>query len=157
MRVGRKWPTLRSDRERMVTHRYGRLATTAACCGFIGLGLLAGAVLARGPALSMLDRLQPGLWELRERGNDGGRRQVCVDHGRNLVQVRHAGERCSSLTAEDTPGAVTVQYACQTTGYGRTRIRFENPGLVQIDTQGIAGGLPFDFTAEARRVGDCPG
>ena len=40
-------------------------------------------------------------------------------------------------------------------GYGRTSIRLETDRLVQIRTQGIADGLPFEYSAEARRVGDC--
>ena len=56
---------------------------------------------------------------------------------------------------EDGANAVTVQYTCQGSGYGRTQIKRETSRLVQIESQGIAGGLPFEFTAEARRVGDC--
>jgi hypothetical protein len=52
---------------------------------------------------------------------------------------------------------VVVQYTCRGKGYGRTHIRRETGRLVQIDSQGIAGGLPFEFSAEARRVGDCSG
>jgi hypothetical protein len=40
-------------------------------------------------------------------------------------------------------------------GYGRTQIRRETDGLVQIDSQGIVNGLPFAFSAEGRRTGDC--
>lgn len=116
---------------------------------------VAGQLAAQGPALAMLDRLQPGLWELRERDSDGGSRQLCVTNGRKLIQIRHPGETCQSFVIEDTAGSVTVQYTCQTSGYGRTHIRYENPGLVQIDTQGIARGRPFDFSAEARRIGSC--
>lgn len=105
----------------------------------------------------MLDRLQPGLWELRERNSDGGRRQICVNHGRMLIQIRHPGETCQNLIVQDSPASVTVQYTCRSSGYGRTHIRFENPELAQIDTQGIARGQPFDFSAEARRVGTCAG
>lgn len=120
-------------------------------------GFAGGTVAARAPALAMLDRIQPGLWEVRERDNAGSVQQICVNHGRKLVQLRHMGQTCQSFVVEDTTGAVTVQYTCETTGYGRTRIRFENTALVQIDTQGIARGLPFDYSAEARRVGNCAG
>jgi len=120
-------------------------------------GLCAGVVAAQGPALAMLDRLQPGLWELRERGGDGAVRRLCVESGRKLIQIRHPGESCRNLVIEDAAGAVTVQYSCPGTGYGRTRIRFESPGLAQVETQGIARGLPFDFSAEARRTGNCGG
>jgi len=52
---------------------------------------------------------------------------------------------------------VVVQYTCKGRGYGRTQIRKESGQLAQIDSRGIANGLPFEFTAEARRVGDCAG
>jgi hypothetical protein len=143
----------RMQRQRW-TVRAARLAAVAALglAGFVGGSLAAG-----GPALALLDRIQPGLWEIRERNNPGGTRQVCVNHGRKLVQLRHMGETCKSFVVEDTAAAVTVQYTCESTGYGRTRIRFENGALVQLETQGIANGLPFDFSAEVRRVGNCPG
>ena len=40
-------------------------------------------------------------------------------------------------------------------GYGRTNLRREISRLVQIESQGIVDGLPFQFAAEARRVGAC--
>ena len=50
---------------------------------------------------------------------------------------------------------VTVQYTCPGRGFGRTHIRRETRRLVQIDTQGVAEGLPFSASIEGRRVGDC--
>lgn len=121
-----------------------------------GLGSMAGAIAAQGPGLAMLDRLQPGLWEVRERGSSAAPRRMCIDHGRRLIQLRHPGEVCQSLTVEDTAVSVTVHYTCPASGSGRTRIRFENATLAQLETQGVANGLPFDSIAEARRVGACP-
>ena len=103
----------------------------------------------------MLDRLDAGEWEVRDRDPTGGRSRLCIDSGRQLVQIRHQKESCRSFTVEDTAENVTIHYTCAGNGYGRTRIRFENTGLVQLETQGIAGGLPFAFTAEARRMGTC--
>lgn len=106
-------------------------------------------------ALAMLDGLEGGRWEVRLR--DGTRRAypLCLDNGRGLIQLRHDRQNCDRLVIDDQPGEVTVQYTCRGRGYGRTHIRRETDRLVQIETQGIAEGLPFDFTAEARRVGDC--
>lgn len=58
---------------------------------------------------------------------------------------------------DDQPAMITVQYSCPSLGYGHTQIRFENSGLVQLETQGIENGLPFNFKAEGRRLGRCPG
>jgi hypothetical protein len=139
-------------------HRYAILALTCRLAAMALLiasaGFFGGKLLAQGPSLAMLDRLQPGRWELRER--DGGSvRTLCVSSGRKLLQVRHFGESCQTFVVEDTPGAVTVQYTCPATGSGRTRIRIENKGLAQLESQGVERGRPFDFSAEARRVGDC--
>jgi len=132
-----------------------RMSPILAAMAISGTGFLAGNGLAQVPTLFMLNRLDPGMWELRERDTHGARRQLCIAHGRKLIQVRHPEERCQSFTVEDTAAVVTVQYTCRSSGYGRTRIRFENAGLAQIETQGIVNGEPFDFTAEARRIGAC--
>ena len=127
------------------------------------MALAAGAVLAiaapafgGGPSLAMLDQLENGHWELRERASIAPQK-LCVPSGRRLIQLRHPGVQCSTFVVEDGPVQVVVQYTCAGHGYGRTRVRRETNRLVQIDSQGIADGLPFDFSAEARRVGDCSG
>lgn len=116
---------------------------------------MASSVVAQGPALSMLDRLEAGLWEVRARDN-ANTVQVCLENGRKLIQIRHQREQCRRLVVEDLPSMVTVHYTCPANGYGHTTIRFENPRLAQLETQGIDKGLPFNFVAEARRVGACP-
>lgn len=106
-------------------------------------------------ALGMLDELDQGSWEVRERGSSGQPRRMCLDSGRRFIQLRHPGVPCSTVVVEDTADEVTVQYTCRGQGYGRTRVRRETNGLVQIDGQGIVNGLPFAFDAEGRRVGGC--
>ena len=127
---------------------------------FMGKGIAAlacvigGAVLAQAVPLAMLDRLSPGMWEVRTR--DGKQvERICLDHGRRLIQLRHPKLSCRQFVAEDGPTAVTVHYTCPGQGSGRTHLRFETPRLVQIDSAGFSSGLPFDFVAEARRIGDC--
>lgn len=120
-----------------------------------GAGFVAASGLAQGPVLAMLDRFEPGLWEVQLREGSAPAVQLCLDSGRRLIQIRHPREACQRLVIEDKPGAVTVQYSCPANGYGRTSVRFENPRLAQIETQGIDGGLPFNFVAEARRIGSC--
>lgn len=87
---------------------------------------------------------------------DGSESQnICVRTGRELIQLRHSGLRCRNVVVSDDPNEVTVQYTCPGKGYGRTQIRKESGRLVQINSQGIANGLPFAFSAEARRTGGC--
>lgn len=117
--------------------------------------VLAMPATAQAPTLSMLDKLDRGQWVLRIRGA-GEQKRVCVRTGRELIQLRHTGPNCSRYVVEDSAGQVTVQYSCAGNGYGRTSIRRETGSLAQIESQGIADGKPFEFTAEARRTGACP-
>jgi len=121
-----------------------------------GLGFLVPQipVVAQDSGLAMLDGLTKGAWTVRLRGESTPRR-ICVRTGRELIQIRHRQNGCNRFVVEDGASEVTVQYACAGDGYGRTNIRRETAGLVQIESQGIAGGLPFELTAEARRVGNC--
>lgn len=130
-----------------------RLRSFALASGFLVIGVLAPAA-AQAPSLTMLSALDDGLWELRPRDGSAVRR-LCVRSGLELIQLQHTESNCSRFVVEDGTQAVTVQYTCRGNGYGRTSIRRETSSLVQIDSQGIAGGLPFQFSAEARRVGAC--
>lgn len=130
-------------------------------CGIAALGLAIGAVsgpavgvFAQDSSLAMLDGLTKGAWEVRSRGG-GETRRICLKTGRELIQLRHRGAPCNRFVVEDGAKEVTVQYACAGNGYGRTSIRRETATLVQIESQGIAGKLPFEVSAEARRVGSC--
>lgn len=124
-----------------------------AVCAYAGFASAAG--VAQGPALAMLDRLEPGMWEISPHGAQSNSAQVCIDNGRKLIQIRHARESCRRHVIEDTPKSVVVHYTCLAGGYGQTKVRFENERLAQVETQGIENGLPFNFTAEARRSGAC--
>ncbi len=109
---------------------------------------------AQAPELAMLDGLTKGEWTIRSRDGKLNRR-VCVETGRELIQLRHKGPNCSRYVVDDGAKKVTVHYTCKGNGYGRTSIRRETSSLVQLESQGIVGGLPFQFGAEARRTGSC--
>lgn len=126
-----------------------RLAVLAAA--LFGLAV---PVVAQAPELAMLSSLTHGNWELRLR-SDNSRRTICVRTGRELIQLQHPQAGCSHFVVEDEPGEVTVQYTCRGDGYGRTSIRREGSGLVQVSSQGIQGGMPFSLAGEARRIGPC--
>lgn len=135
----------------------GTLQFTRVVRLLLAAAVFAGGAAAAGPqgSLAMLDGLEPGQWELRQRDGSGPTSLRCLGSGRPLIQLRHANLQCRSAVIEDTAASVTVQYVCPGNGYGRTRIRLENPRLAQLETQGVAGGLPFSFDAEARRLGSC--
>ncbi len=130
-----------------------RLAATVLAAGFAAAASAQGG----GPSLAMLDRLEAGRWEIRLREPGNPSERICIADGRRLIQLRHPGTACERFVVQDGPNDVVVQYTCRGKGYGRTHIRRETGRLAQIDSQGIAAGLPFEFSAEARRVGDCTG
>lgn len=133
-----------------------KLALTCAAAALCALATVpCEALIAQARSLAMLDRLEPGDWELRLHDAPGAPRHMCLGDARRLIQLRHPGQNCSRIVVEDTESQVTVQYTCPGHGYGRTLIRRESDSLVQIDTQGIAQGLPFAFAVEARRAGSC--
>ncbi|MCL6249815.1 DUF3617 family protein [Altererythrobacter sp. KTW20L] len=109
---------------------------------------------AQAPELAMLETLSKGSWDLRSRA-DGSHRTICVRTGRELIQLQHRQSGCTSYIVEDSASVVTVQYTCRGDGYGRTTIRRESAGLVQIRSQGTQGGMPFTIEGEARRTGPC--
>lgn len=124
-----------------------------AAVGMIAVGLILPAS-AQTDSLAMLSGLSKGEWTIKHR--DGSQdRKICVKTGRELIQLRHSEADCSRFVVEDGVNKVTVQYTCPGNGYGRTNIRKENGSLVQIESQGIESGLPFQFAAEARRTGGC--
>ncbi|MEL6485949.1 MAG: hypothetical protein AAFQ13_02220 [Pseudomonadota bacterium] len=122
----------------------------------LGAGLLAGAVplAAQSDELAMLSGLSKGEWTVKYRGNSP-ERKICVETGRELIQLEHDAPDCSRYVVDDEASKVTVQYTCRGKGYGRTNIRRESAQLVQIESQGISSGQPFKFAAEARRTGPC--
>lgn len=144
-RLLRRLSRFASPRQRRLV---GRSATAL-------LAFAAPALTAQRPSLAMLDHLQPGQWEVRDRDLAGGRSRLCIENGRRLIQIRHMRESCRSFAVQDTADAVTVHYTCPGNGYGQTSVRFESAQLVQLETQGIAQGLPFNMRAEVRRVGAC--
>ncbi|WP_284123735.1 DUF3617 domain-containing protein [Parerythrobacter aestuarii] len=131
-----------------------RLRSTVVAMGIAMIALTV-PTAAQSPSLAMLDKLQPGQWEIRYRDDQPSTR-LCVKNGRDLIQLRHKQAGCNRFVVEDAASEVTVQYTCKGNGYGRTSIRRESSTLVQLESQGIEGGLPFSFTAEGRRVGACP-
>lgn len=119
------------------------------------LSLAAVSAPAQAPELAMLDKLQPGLWNLKERGSADTSDKLCVRDARKLLQLRHRELQCSRFVVSDEPDEVTVTYRCPGGGSGRTTIKYEGRGLIQIDSQGIAQNSPFAFALEARYAGSC--
>lgn len=139
--------TVRTNRTRR-KRAWGGIAVAAVVVG------LAVPVLAQASGLAMLGTLSRGEWTIKQRGAASDRK-ICVRSGAELIQLMHRESGCSRFVVEDGAARVTVQYTCPGNGYGRTSIRRETDTLVQLESQGIVGEMPFQLTAEARRTGPC--
>ena len=104
-----------------------------AALGMIALGV-AIPVAAQSDSLSMLGGLAKGEWTIKHRDGSADRK-ICLETGRELIQLRHDDSNCSRFVVEDGADKVTVQYTCPGNGYGRTNIRKESGALVQIESQ----------------------
>lgn len=111
-------------------------------------------VFAQGNGLAMLGTLTKGEWTIKQRGGAPDRK-ICLRSGTELIQLKHRDTGCNKFVVEDGAARVTVQYTCPGNGYGRTSIRRETGSLVQLESQGIHDGMPFQLVAEARRTGTC--
>jgi hypothetical protein len=129
----------------------------AALFGLLLIGSLSAAAPAHAPQLAALTQIEPGQWQLKEPGASTIARSLCVMDPAVLLQLGHKGAQCSRFVIADTPGTATVHYTCPGAGHGRTTISIETPRLLRIQTQGIAGGAPFDLDYEGRRMGACAG
>lgn len=134
----------------VIAKRLTALVGAAASAGL----LLSAPVLAQGEELAMLGTLTKGEWTIKQRGG-GVDRKICVRSGSELIQIVHREGGCSQYVVEDGASRVTVQYTCPGNGYARTSVRKETGSLVQLESQGIHNGMPFEITAEGRRTGTC--
>lgn len=140
----------------MIDRTDSRTRTLSALAGAVAGAVLwlTAPVMAQGNGLAMLGTLTKGEWTMKQRGAAPDRK-ICVKSGAELVQLMHREGGCSQFVVEDGAARVTVQYTCPGNGYGRTSIRRETATLVQLESQGIHEGMPFQLTAEARRTGTC--
>ncbi|MBV7258404.1 hypothetical protein [Erythrobacter crassostreae] len=134
----------------------GKVSLTRKAAALLGAGALGFALpaLAQSDSLAMLSELAKGEWTVKYRDGSPARK-ICVKSGQELIQLRHTDNGCNRFVVEDDTSKVAVHYTCAGNGYGRTSIRRETGSLVQIESQGIAAGKPFQFAAEARRTGSC--
>jgi hypothetical protein len=110
---------------------------------------------ARAPQLAGIAKIEPGEWQLRESGVGTGGRSICVADAGVLLQLGHPGAQCSRFVIADSADGTTIHYTCPGAGHGRTVIAVESSHIIDLQTQGIAGGAPFDHHYEGRRIGAC--
>ena len=124
----------------------------------VTIALIALAPVATGSAaqrLGVLAQAAPGLWELS--GVPGAKAPVreCVGQIATLAQFEHRGRNCSRRVLSQSAAGTVIEYSCGSEGFGRSAMTLLTPRSIRIETQGISGGLPFNYVLQARRVGEC--
>lgn len=121
-----------------------------------GASLALGAAgLAAAATPAVFGKSQPGLWELSGIAGTRAPARLCVGDLAQLAQIEHRGRGCKQKAIRETATSATFTYECSGKDFGRSEISFVTPRNFKIVSQGIAGGLPFAHTVQARRVGDC--
>lgn len=123
--------------------------------GMMGAAMTAVPAAAQAPRLSLqaLDQLEAGLWQIDVHGKPP--KLLCVTDPTAFIQLAHAGLACSRFVIANGPRQAIVHYSCNTAGWGRTTVSATTPRAAQIDTQGIIAKAPFQYSAEARKLGAC--
>ena len=81
--------------------------------------------------------------------------RLCLADLMELARVEHRGRACKQRTLRKSATSVTISYECSGSDFGRSEIDYVTSKNFKIVSQGIAGGLPFAHTVQARRLGDC--
>lgn len=128
--------------------------------GFVGLALCAGCAIlpakaAQPSEAAALASLEPGEWELSERGANEPPRRLCVSDRSVLLHPQHSGRKCRHYVVRTSEREIAVSFDCGSGVQGRTDLRIETPRLVQIASQGVSDGRPYSVALEGRRVGVC--
>ena len=116
-----------------------------------GLLLLAAARPPGGPSLA-----SPGLWELTGFPSAGATFRQCLADTAPLARLEHRRQNCTESVISTTETTSLIHYTCASGGTGQTKVTRLTPRSLRIETQGISGGLPFNYKIQARRIGDCP-
>ncbi len=119
------------------------------------IALVLGGGLAAAAPVALFAKSQPGIWELSGMQGARGPERICVADLAQLAQVEHRGRGCKQKPIRETAASVTFTYECSAKDFGRSEVYFVTPRNFKIVSQGIAGGLPFSHTVQARRLGDC--
>jgi hypothetical protein len=112
--------------------------------------------LVAAQAPSTLTQAQPGLWEIS--GVPGGAAPIreCVADIATLARFEHRTRPCSAKVLRDAGTTTAIDYSCGPAGFGHSDVTLLTPRSLRIGTQGISGGLPFNYVLQAHRIGDCP-
>ncbi len=119
--------------------------------------LLAGATLtltASAPP-SPFAEAQPGMWEVSGVPGASAPVRQCVADLVVLARFEHRARNCSAKIVRDQETSSEIDYSCGSAGFGHSEVNVITPRSLRIATQGISGGLPFNYVLQARRIGEC--
>ena len=122
------------------------LVRQSACVAFFAL--LMGASLPQA-------MVGPGEWEIGKTASGRGER-ACLPDPAILMQWEHRARQCTRTVQNSSLDRAEVHYTCASGDFGTSRVQVLTPRSLKVDTQGIAGGLPFGYVIHARRIGNCP-
>ena len=111
---------------------------------------------APATAPPLLPGVEPGQWEVSRSATGNNARSGCVRDIALLATYAHAGDRCERTLVSSGPREVVLALDCGGGDFGRSTITVTTPRSLKIETQGVRGGEPYDFSIYARRAGDCP-
>ncbi|MCA1654547.1 MAG: DUF3617 domain-containing protein [Sphingomicrobium sp.] len=123
------------------------------------VGLLLAAVAVCGAARVQpggIAAAQPGLWDVSHSATGAHAERVCVADPAVLAQWENRASGCTRTLLGEQANQITFDYRCAGGSFGRSAMTLLTPRTLRIETQGISGGLPFDYVLHARRVGSCP-
>ena len=106
-------------------------------------------------APSALSQIAGGLWEISGGPDLKAPVRECVADVSMLAQFEHRGAPCARHVVSEGGSTTLISYKCGGSGFGQSKIEVITPRSLSISTQGISGGLPYNYLVQARRVGDC--
>ena len=118
-------------------------------------GIAAALALAAAGGASVLAAVQPGLWEITGAPGARGPLRECIADITSLARFEHRANKCSVKVLKEGGGSIQIDYNCPGTGFGESQIDVLTPRSLRISTQGISGGLPFNYVLQAHRLDDC--
>lgn len=120
----------------------------------MGIAAAASGLTAAQQAPTLAD-VQPGLWEVSGADHGNVLARQCIANINALASFEHRGKACNAKVLKSSGGEASVEYSCGPAGFGHTDIEVLTPRSLRISTQGISGGLPFNYVLQARRIADC--
>ncbi len=98
----------------------------------------------------------PGLWEVDGIPGSNSPLRQCLADVSLLARFEHRHAPCTQRVITDSASAAVIDYSCGAAGFGHSEVALITPRSLRIGTQGISNKLPFNYTFQARRIGDCP-